>query len=65
MSETYDIGSGDSKKTLTTYTSMQNLNLYNALSLNSIASAVNVYVSALIKLMTEDAVMRNPTTADQ
>jgi hypothetical protein len=66
ITRNYDISSSDdkTKKTLTTYTSIQNANLYNALSLTSLASGVNIYTSGLLKLMTEDAVMNPKLEAD-
>jgi hypothetical protein len=64
MTESYDIVSGSNKKTVTTFTSIQNANLYNALSFNSLTSGINIYVSGLLRLMTEDGVMNTKSGED-
>jgi hypothetical protein len=59
MSESFDLGSGDNKKNVSAFTSIQNANLYNALSFNSIALGINLFTSGFLRLMTQTGVMNN------
>jgi hypothetical protein len=64
MSKTCDVGSGDNKKSLGIFTSIQNANLYNALSFNSIALGINLFTSGILRLMAQDGVMNSQSNQD-
>jgi hypothetical protein len=64
MSESYDVGSDSNKKTVNVFTSIQNANIYNSLSFNSIALGINLFISGFLRLMTQDGVMNTQSNKD-